>query len=175
MPRSAGLCSADNDIIVLFVFAVTKYPRETSSQRDCLFWLRAIELLISDGEEKPGEEFLHGRQETEQATHRKGPGQKTTSSGQLPPVRSEGTGIYAVPTLSPAGYWGHGSDETQLLPQEAKLLPVATPSVQCLVTMRKSTVPTLCPLTHPIGEFPRPHSGLRTHPPMNYHLREVSG
>lgn len=53
--ESAGLCSADNDIIVLLVFAVTKYPRETSSHRACLFWLRAIELLISDGEEKPGE------------------------------------------------------------------------------------------------------------------------
>lgn len=77
LPRdaeSAGLCSADNDIIVLFVFAVTKYPRETSSQRACLFWLRAIELLISDGEEKPGEQLLHGRQEIELETHRKGPG-----------------------------------------------------------------------------------------------------
>lgn len=48
--EGTGLYSVGNDILVLFIFAVTKYGRETSSQRGCLSWLTASEVLICETE-----------------------------------------------------------------------------------------------------------------------------
>lgn len=54
-PRDAmgtDLCSAGNDVLVLFIFAVAKYLTETSSQGNCLLWFTVSQVEIHHGGEK---------------------------------------------------------------------------------------------------------------------------
>lgn len=142
---------------------------ETSSQRNPLFGLAVSEVVIHLGVRGGAEQLLSWLARNRKA-HRKRPGLKTTSRDQLPPTRSHRTDLYAVPILSPAGYRGHSSNETQLLPQEEKFISAATQSIHffCHGEDRYSTQPSA--LTHSMkkGGFPRPSTGLRTQPPAEH-------